>query len=81
MCPKGIEASLLSLNSSIVGMNIYGIKSLMGLFINHFFVGAKNENIEEKLWQLYIYQIIGTFIPFLYISCLIPKEKKVRELQ
>ena len=52
MCPKGIEASLLSLNSSIVGMNIYGIKSLMGLFINHFFVGAKNENIEEKLWQL-----------------------------
>ena len=48
MCPKGIEASLLSLNSSIVGMNIYGIKSLMGLLINRFFVGAKNENIEEN---------------------------------
>ena len=50
VCPKGIEASLLSLNSSIVGLNIYGIKSLMGVFINQLFVQAKTENIEEKLW-------------------------------
>ena len=50
MCPKGIEASLLSLNSSIVGMNIYGIKSLMGVLINSLFVKAQNDNIAEKLW-------------------------------
>ena len=50
MCPKGIEASLLSLNSTIVGLNMFGIKQMMGVFINHYFVKAQNENIEEKLW-------------------------------
>ena len=50
VCPKGIEASLLSLNSTIVGLNIYGIKSLMGILLNNLFIKAEKKNIEEKLW-------------------------------
>ena len=50
VCPKGIESSMQSLKSSIVVLNMYLIKGLVGVLINKIFVGAEEKKIEEKLW-------------------------------
>ena len=50
VCPKGIESSMQSLTSSIVILNLYLIKGVVGVLINKFFVGAEEKNIDEKLW-------------------------------
>lgn len=50
VCPKGIESSMQSLTSSIVILNLYLIKGVVGVLINKFFVGAEEKNIEQKLW-------------------------------
>lgn len=53
--PKGIEASMLSLTSTIITLNLYTIKSLIGVVVNKLFTHVTNENLENNFWKLYIF--------------------------
>ena len=47
--PDGIEASMLSLTSTVFSICSLN-KGLMGIFINKVWVHANNSNLEDTLW-------------------------------
>ena len=53
--PEGIEASMLSLTSTIITLNLYTIKSLVGVIVNKLFTHVTNENLENNFWKLYLF--------------------------
>ena len=53
--PEGIEGSMLSLTSTIITLNLYTVKSLVGVLVNKLFTHVKKENIENNFWKLYIF--------------------------
>ena len=53
--PEGIEASMLSLTSTIITLNLYTIKSLVCVIVNKLFTHVTNENLENNFWKLYIF--------------------------
>ncbi len=53
--PDGIEASMLSVTSTIITLNLYTVKSLVGVLVNKLFTHVNNENLENNFWKLYIF--------------------------
>lgn len=52
--PKGVEATVLSLTSTVFAICTLN-KGLMGILINKMFVHANNLNLEDTLWKLYCF--------------------------
>ena len=46
VCPKGIEASISSVNMTIIILNMFVLKGLVGVLVNRLFVGVDNTNLE-----------------------------------
>jgi len=50
VCPKGIEASMTSVNTTIISLNMFVLKGIVGVLVNKLFVGVDNNNLEQKMW-------------------------------
>ena len=73
----GVESTMSSLGGTIIMMNVMVLRSMMGLFVNHVTFKLKRDNIEDY-YKLAFIQIIGTFIPLLYMYQLIPSNAEIR---
>ena len=50
VCPKGIEASMTSVNTTIIVLNMFVLKGLIGVLVNRLFFSVDNTNLEQKMW-------------------------------
>ena len=58
---------------TIINLNMFTLRALVGVIINDNFVFVTKENM-ENFYVLEIIALCGTFIPFLYIHLLIPSQ-------
>ena len=47
LTPPGIESSLMALSNTILNLNQFTIRGLLGVYINETFIGVEKENIEK----------------------------------
>ena len=50
VCPKGVEASISSVNTLIITLNMFVLKGLVGVLVNRLFFGVDNTNLEQTMW-------------------------------
>lgn len=74
----GVEATMFAVAHTIMNLNMFTLRALVGVFINDNFVFVTKENM-ENFYVLQIIALCGTLIPFFYIHLLIPTQKDVRE--
>jgi hypothetical protein len=78
--PPGVEATMFSLTATIINLNQFILRAVIGSVVNDMFVGVTNQSL-DKYYILTIIEIIGKLFPLLIISLLIPLNKDVDELQ
>ena len=78
--PHGVEAVMFSLAHTIMNLNMFQLRTMMGVIINDHFVHVTKENFAH-FYILEVIGIIGTCIPFFYMHKLIPTQKEVEELE
>lgn len=78
--PPGIEGTMMSLTATIINLGQYILRMAIGVLINDMFVGCSRENI-QLYWVLMAIQLASRFIPFVYISQLVPRVQDVNALQ
>ena len=79
-CPKGVEAMSMALMGMLINTN-FSMKGQMGLVVNGMFSDCKNEFLETCYGDLAFYALIGTCIPFIFISLLIPNRSQLKEIK
>jgi hypothetical protein len=70
--PKGIEGTLMAFSTTIVALNQFTIRAILGVIINNSFVNVTTNNLNDY-YILTIIALCGSFIPFTYILCMVPK--------
>lgn len=70
--PKGIEGTLMAFSSTIVALNQFTIRAILGVIINDSFVNVTTSNLNDY-YILTIIALCGSFIPFTYILCMVPR--------
>ena len=61
-------------------LNMHILRNLIGVLCNKLFVNIGRDNIVDY-YKLAFIQIVGTFIPLLYMNKLIPSREEIREVQ
>ena len=81
LTPPGLEGTMTSFSFSIIILNQFMLRLLVGAVINGNFVHPPVEakNIKD-FPKLMIIQFFGTLIPMTYIYCMVPLNKKVLEI-
>lgn len=72
--PHGVEAVMFSLSHTIMNLNMFQLRTMMGVLINNNFVHVTKENM-DNFYILELIGLCGTFIPLLYMHKLIPSQK------
>jgi hypothetical protein len=62
----GVESTMSSLGGTIIALNMFALRSFIGLACNKLTVNITRETIVDY-YKLALIQIIGTFIPLLYM--------------
>ena len=75
----GVEGIMISLTMTIINLNQFTLRTLLGTFINDQFVGVDNESI-DRIWILIIIELGFKLIPFFYIYCLVPTNESVQQV-
>ena len=57
-------------------MNLFAVRSIIGMLINKTFLGVEQENI-ENYYQLVAIQFIGTLLPMTYIYQMMPTNQEI----
>jgi hypothetical protein len=78
--PIGVEATMFALAHTIISLNMYTLRALMGVIINDNFIHVTKEDF-SNFYMLLIIALVGSLIPFLYIHCMIPTLKEVDDLE
>lgn len=81
MIPPGIEGTMMSFCSTIIHLDLFGLRKLMGLLVNKFIVGITVKNLEEKYIQLTLIKFFGACIPLAFIHLFMPTNKEIKEIQ
>lgn len=74
--PKGIEGTLMAFSTTIVALNQFTIRSILGVIINNNFVNVTTSNLNDY-YVLTLIALFGSFIPFIYMNFLVPKRKEI----
>ena len=80
MIPPGIEGTMYSLSVTILILNQFIIRNLMGVWVNYQFIGISKHNMHEYTY-LKMVCICTSLIPFTYMFCMIPTLKETDDLQ
>lgn len=78
--PHGVESMMFSIGHSIINLNLFTLRSFMGVVINECFVHVTKEEF-DNFYVLEIISLTGALIPFIYMRFLIPKTHEVEELE
>ena len=73
--PKGIEGTLMAFSTTIVALNQFTIRAILGVIINDSFVNVTTSNLNDY-YILTIIALCGSFIPFTYILCMVPRRQQ-----
>jgi hypothetical protein len=68
--PKNIEASLFAFATGILNFSSNQVSSLMGVYVNKWFVGADENNLDETYITITYISFFTTFIPLLFLHLL-----------
>ena len=74
MVPVGVESSMMSLSVTIILMNQFFLRSVVGLAINGAFIHVTKQNMDNYLY-LKIICAVSALLPFSYMFNLIPSLK------
>ena len=77
--PPGVEASMGAFTSTIVTFNLFAVRGLIGAMINNTFFQVTRDTIQDY-YKLVWVQLLGTCIPLLYISRMVPSNAEVKAL-
>ena len=78
LVPPGIESTMYSLSVTFIVLNLFVLRAIMGILINHYFVKVTKENIglssgeDDRYIWLKLIAILTPFIPFLFMFRLLP---------
>ena len=72
--PPGVEATMFAVAHTVINLNVFTLRALVGVFINDNFVFVTKENM-DNFYVLQIISLCGTLIPFLYIHVMIPTQQ------
>lgn len=78
--PFGVEATMFSFAHTIINLNLFTLRTLMGVLINDNFVHVTKDDF-SNFYILQIIALIGAIIPFTYIYCMIPTQDQVKKLE
>jgi len=81
LTPPGIESTMYSLAVTIIVMNQFVFRIIMGVIINKCFVHVTKENIQTQYIYLKFVTVLTPFIPLIYMWYLIPTSKEVNDVQ
>lgn len=81
MIPRGTEATLMALSFTIMQINQFTIRNMLGLTINYLFVGVTNDNTAERYYILTVIRLFGSFIPLLFLWKMLPSNEEIKALQ
>lgn len=85
LVPPGIESTMYSLSVTFIVMNLFVLRAIMGILINHYFIKVDKENLrgvgEDRYIWLKVIAIFTPFIPFLFMFRMLPTLKQTNELQ
>ena len=76
----GVEAFMSSIGGTIIQFNMYTLRSIIGLYCNKWFANITRDTIEDY-YKLAFIQIVGCFIPLLYMYHIIPSNAEVEATQ
>jgi len=76
----GVESTMSSLGGTIISMNMFVLRGIIGLACNKIFFNITRETIVD-FYKLMGIQVIGTFIPLLYMYKMIPSSAEIRATQ
>ena len=71
---------MFSFAHTIINLNMFTLRTLMGVVINDNFVHVTKDDF-SKFYLLQVVALVGACIPFLYIYCMIPTLEEVKELE
>ena len=69
--PPGCESTMMAISAAIIGFSMTALRNLTGVFINNQFVGVTKLDFEH-FYILCVIQMLGSFIPLLYINYFVP---------
>ena len=69
--PLGVEATMFSFAHTIMNLNLFTLRSLMGVLINDNFVHVTKEDF-SNFYVLQVIALLGALVPFTYIYFMIP---------
>lgn len=78
--PPGVEATMFSFTATIINLNQFVLRALIGSWINDTFVGVTSLSL-DKYYILTIIGLCGKFLPLFMITLLIPLNSDVDILQ
>ena len=78
--PPGVEATFMSLASTIHVLNQHTMRVIVGVIINDNTIDVTKEHF-DGYYKLQIIAGVGAMIPLLYIYRMVPKVLEVKELQ
>lgn len=85
LVPPGIESTMYSLSVTFIVLNLFVLRAIMGIVINHYFIKVDKENLdgigEDRYVWLKLIAIFTPFIPFLFMFKMLPTLKETNELQ
>ena len=79
MIPPGIESTMMSLSTSIIILNQFLLRQLMGLIINDTFIHVTKKNMDNYIW-LKVVCIVTSCIPLTYMWRMVPTLRQSQEL-
>lgn len=81
LIPPGVEGTMMAFSTTIIGIDMFAIRLVMGLILNQLFVGMNKDNMEEKYRYLTMFKFVGACLPILFIYRLVPTNAEVSKQQ
>ena len=80
LIPKGVESSMMSLNTSIVAISQFAIRAWLGVLINDSFVNVTKENMKNYKYLCLIAALLA-IVPLFFIWIMTPTIKECEDKQ
>ena len=80
LIPKGVEASMFAVSSTILSLNQFTIRATLGFLINDNFVFVTRKNLGDY-WKLNLIGLTGAIIPLSYLYCMVPSIAETQNME
>lgn len=77
LVPPGVDATMMAFSTTLLQLDMFTIRNLLGVFINKKFVGVTYDNLKDKYIYLTMFKTFGACLPLLYIYLLIPTNDQI----